>query len=76
MAATFVVAMNRIDVLLAVNTFFVLNSSKTGGVSVGWIVGRINGPLDGHTRLRFRLDRRRLPCFFELKHGSVHSFLI
>ena len=47
-AATFVEAVNKVNIV-AVNTVSVLHLSKTGGLSVGRTVDRIDGRSDRHT---------------------------
>ena len=50
-AATFVEAVNIVNIV-AITTVLILHLSKTGGLSVGRIVDRIDGPSDGHTSER------------------------
>ena len=49
--ASFVAAVNIVNIV-AVNTVLILHLSKTGGLSVGRTVDRIDGPSDGHTSER------------------------
>ena len=50
-AATFVEAVNIVNIV-AVNTVLILHLSKTGGLSVGRTVDRIDGPSERHTSER------------------------
>ena len=49
--ASFVEAVNIVNIV-AINTVLILHLSKTGGLSVGRTVDRIDGPSDGHTSER------------------------